>query len=50
MSGTAVPSHTLIEGSFVIRVANLTHRTEFDRLVDSVRAIGAELAPVGARG
>ncbi|MEU2872577.1 pyridoxal-dependent decarboxylase [Streptomyces olivoreticuli] len=48
--GLAMPSHTVIDGKFVIRVANNNHRSslaDFDFLVAQVRAIGAETA--GAR-
>jgi glutamate/tyrosine decarboxylase-like PLP-dependent enzyme len=44
--GIAVPSSTVIQGSFAIRVAHVNHRTtwnDMDLLVDSVVAIGAEL-------
>ncbi len=42
-SGVAVPSHTIIDDRFVIRVADNNHRTtcaDFDVLVDSVIALG----------
>ena len=43
LSGTALPSHTIVNGRFVIRVAITNHRSEysdFDSLVDSVVRIG----------
>jgi len=43
--GIAIPSHTLIEGAFVIRVANLNHRSQledFDALVRYVEKFGDE--------
>jgi aromatic-L-amino-acid/L-tryptophan decarboxylase len=45
-SGAAVPSHTKLEGRFVIRVAVTNHRSteaDFDFLIDEVRRIGNEL-------
>ncbi|MFI9237329.1 pyridoxal phosphate-dependent decarboxylase family protein [Streptomyces sp. NPDC053079] len=50
LGGLAVPSHTLIDGKFVIRVANTNHRTvkeDMDFLVDQVVSIGDDVA--GAR-
>ncbi|MGK5544764.1 pyridoxal phosphate-dependent decarboxylase family protein [Streptomyces sp. URMC 127] len=44
--GLAMPSHTVLDGKFVIRVADNNHRTDvtdFDFLIDQVRALGAEL-------
>jgi glutamate/tyrosine decarboxylase-like PLP-dependent enzyme len=46
LGGFAVPSHTLIDGKFVIRVANNNHRTmkeDMDFLVDQVLSIGNDL-------
>jgi glutamate/tyrosine decarboxylase-like PLP-dependent enzyme len=46
VGGLAMPSHTVIDGKFVIRVANNNHRSErsdFDFLVEQVVAIGDEL-------
>jgi aromatic-L-amino-acid/L-tryptophan decarboxylase len=46
-SGVAVPSHTVLEGRFALRVAITNHRTrqeDVDVLVRSVVAIGDELA------
>jgi glutamate/tyrosine decarboxylase-like PLP-dependent enzyme len=46
VEGLAMPSHTVIDGKFVIRVANNNHRSErsdFDFLVEQVVAIGDEL-------
>ncbi len=45
--GVAVPSQTILDGRFAIRVCITNHRSElsdFDVLVDAVVAIGAELA------
>ena len=45
--GVAVPSQTILDGRFAIRVCVTNHRSElsdFDALVDAVVAIGAELA------
>ncbi len=45
--GVAVPSQTILDGRFAIRVCITNHRSElsdFDALVDAVVAIGAELA------
>jgi len=42
-SGTAVPSHTTLQGRFALRVAHANHRTRFqdlDRLVESTVAFG----------
>jgi len=44
--GIAVPSGTVIEGRFAIRVANVNHRSrmeDFDLLVEAVERIGAEV-------
>jgi glutamate/tyrosine decarboxylase-like PLP-dependent enzyme len=44
--GIAVPSSTIIDGQFAIRVANVNHRSktaDFDLLVDRVVAIGREI-------
>jgi len=56
-AGLAMPSHTVIDGKFVIRVANNNHRTrpsDFDFLIDNVLSIGDTLraAPgdVGCNG
>ncbi|MFC8096354.1 pyridoxal phosphate-dependent decarboxylase family protein [Streptomyces sp. NPDC057301] len=46
VEGLAMPSHTVIDGKFVIRVANNNHRSDnsdFDFLVAQVVAIGDEL-------
>jgi glutamate/tyrosine decarboxylase-like PLP-dependent enzyme len=45
-SGEAVPSSTVIDGSFAIRVAITNHRSQrrdFDRLVEAVTRLGDEL-------
>ena len=45
-SGIAAPSHTVINGRFVLRVANTNHRTraeDFDVLVNEVVRLGHEL-------
>ena len=45
--GIAVPSSTVLDGRFVIRVANSNHRTrqsDFDILIDAVVRIGKEIA------
>ncbi|MER5968970.1 aminotransferase class I/II-fold pyridoxal phosphate-dependent enzyme [Streptomyces sp. NPDC002055] len=50
LRGLAVPSHTLIDGKFVIRVANTNHRTvrsDMDFLVDQVVALGDGLLKDG---
>jgi aromatic-L-amino-acid/L-tryptophan decarboxylase len=47
MSGMAMPSHTVLDGKFVIRVAHTNHRTlrsDFDFLIDRVVSIGTHLA------
>ena len=53
-SGVAVPSSTVLDGKYCIRVAITNHRTrraDLDRLVDEVLRLGAELAPMaGGRG
>jgi glutamate/tyrosine decarboxylase-like PLP-dependent enzyme len=44
-SGVALPSHTVLDGRFAIRVANTNHRTrreDFDLLVRAVVDIGRE--------
>ena len=44
--GIAVPSSTVLEGRYALRVANVNHRTrreDLDVLVDSVLALGKEL-------
>jgi aromatic-L-amino-acid decarboxylase len=46
MEGLAMPSHTVIDGKFVIRVANNNHRTarsDFDFLIEQVLSIGDEM-------
>lgn len=46
MRGIAVPSQTILDGRFAIRVCITNHRSElsdFDALVDAVLALGAEL-------
>ncbi|WP_255949990.1 pyridoxal phosphate-dependent decarboxylase family protein [Streptomyces odontomachi] len=46
VTGLAMPSHTVIDGRFVLRVANNNHRStraDFDFLVEQVHAIGDEL-------
>ncbi|NUP52016.1 MAG: amino acid decarboxylase [Catenulispora sp.] len=45
-SGVAVPSHTVLEGRFAIRVSNTNHRTlstDFDLLVAEVERLGRDL-------
>ncbi len=45
-SGTALPSHTILNGRFVIRVAITNHRTEYDDidfLVESIARLGSSL-------
>ena len=45
-SGIALPSHTIVDGKYSLRVANTNHRTvttDFDLLVDSVLEIGRRL-------
>lgn len=47
--GIAMPSHTVLHGAFVLRVANNNHRTvraDFDHLVAEVRRLGAEQVAV----
>lgn len=49
-SGTAVPSHTVIDGKFAIRVCITNHRTEYrdlDQLVADVRRHAAEAVADG---
>ena len=44
--GIAVPSQTILQGRYAIRVCNTNHRSEmadFDLLVAAVKSIGAEL-------
>ena len=44
VSGTALPSHTILNGRFVIRVAITNHRSDygdFDLLVETVARLGA---------
>jgi len=44
--GIAVPSGTVLEGRFVLRVANVNHRSrrgDFDALVEAVKSIGREV-------
>lgn len=51
--GIAVPSSTIIDGRFAIRVANVNHRSktaDFDLLVESVVAIGREILSGQAEG
>jgi aromatic-L-amino-acid/L-tryptophan decarboxylase len=46
VSGLAMPSHTMLDGKFVIRVAHTNHRTlpsDFDFLIDQVLSIGAQV-------
>ncbi len=48
--GIAVPSQTVLDGRFAIRVCIANHRSrdeDFDLLVDAVARIGAELAAAG---
>jgi hypothetical protein len=45
--GVAVPSQTVLDGRFAIRVCIVNHRSrdeDFEALVASVAAIGSELA------
>ena len=47
--GIAVPSQTILDGHFAIRVCITNHRSalaDFDILTDAVVSIGAELASV----
>jgi aromatic-L-amino-acid/L-tryptophan decarboxylase len=49
--GIAVPSSTVIDGRFAIRVANVNHRSktaDFDLLVASVVSIGREIVQATA--
>lgn len=53
-SGIAVPSGTVLEGRYAIRVANTNHRarpSDFDKLFDAFLRFGRELAciPTGTR-
>ncbi|MFL6163703.1 MAG: pyridoxal phosphate-dependent decarboxylase family protein [Jatrophihabitantaceae bacterium] len=46
-SGVAVPSHTMIDGRYAIRVANTNHRSrrsDFETLVTEVELLGRELS------
>ncbi len=46
-SGVAVPSHTIIDGRFAIRVCITNHRTtdaDLNRLMETARRLGAEIA------
>jgi glutamate/tyrosine decarboxylase-like PLP-dependent enzyme len=46
LRGIAVPSHTVVNGKFAIRVCVANHRSEtedFDALIESLVSIGAEL-------
>jgi len=46
-SGAAMPSHTVLGGRFVIRVAHTNHRTlrsDFDLLIERIVSIGAQVA------
>ena len=46
-SGVAVPSSTVLNGNYALRLANVNHRTkpeDFDMLFDAVLRIGRELA------
>ncbi|MFJ3303893.1 pyridoxal phosphate-dependent decarboxylase family protein [Streptomyces sp. NPDC086549] len=46
VEGLAMPSHTVLDGRFVLRVANNNHRStrsDFDFLVEQVLSIGDEL-------
>jgi glutamate/tyrosine decarboxylase-like PLP-dependent enzyme len=46
-SGVAVPTYTVLDGRYVLRVAHTNHRSrneDFDLLVAEVKRIGAELA------
>lgn len=46
-SGMAMPSHTVIDGKFVLRVAHINHRSrrsDFDFLVEKVLSIGSQVA------
>lgn len=46
-SGIAVPSSTVLQGSYALRLANVNHRTkpeDFDMLFEAVIRIGRELA------
>jgi glutamate/tyrosine decarboxylase-like PLP-dependent enzyme len=50
--GIAVPSHTVLDGHFVIRVCISNHRTrreDLELLVAEVRRLGAELVAAGER-
>jgi aromatic-L-amino-acid/L-tryptophan decarboxylase len=52
-SGVAVPSSTVIDGRFALRVAIVNHRSrreDFDALLDAVLRIGADLARIPQRG
>ncbi|MFD4864489.1 pyridoxal phosphate-dependent decarboxylase family protein [Streptomyces sp. NPDC058412] len=50
--GIAMPSHTVLDGKFVLRVANNNHRSsvaDFDHLVAEVRRLGAAYAAESGR-
>ena len=50
-SGTAVPSHTIIDGKFAIRVCITNHRTvaaDLDKLVADILLIGRQIVKTGA--
>jgi hypothetical protein len=45
-SGLAVPSYTMLEGRYALRVAITNHRSrreDFDLLVEAVQTLGAQL-------
>lgn len=45
-SGVAVPSYTVLNGKYALRVANTNHRTrreDFDLLIDKVIELGDAL-------
>lgn len=53
LSGTALPSHTILNGRFVIRVAITNHRSDygdFDLLVETVARLGASSKMLVTRG
>jgi aromatic-L-amino-acid decarboxylase len=48
-SGVAVPSHTVLSGQYVIRVAIVNHRSrreDFDLLIEEVEKLGRKLDPM----
>jgi glutamate/tyrosine decarboxylase-like PLP-dependent enzyme len=50
--GLAVPSATVLQGRFALRVANVNHRSrqsDFESLVEAVVSIGREIVREGAR-